>query len=92
MGFPSYTYFLLRLMEQRGVRVTCAPGSKIMLGGGWKQFYAEQVDKRELYSMAADRLGIGEEDIVEFYGGGGTPHIVLRLYTPPFPCSRVQPG
>ena len=68
MGFPSYTYFLLRLMEQRGVRVTCAPGSKIMLGGGWKQFYAEQVDKRELYSLAADRLGIGEEDIVEFYG------------------------
>ena len=68
MGFPSYTYFLLREMEQRGIRVTLPKGSRIMLGGGWKAFYAEAVDKQVLYDMILDRLGVLEEDVVEFFG------------------------
>lgn len=68
MGFPSYTYFLLRMMEEQGVRLVLPKGSKILLGGGWKQFYAEQVDKTVLYRLAQERLGIEERDIVEFFG------------------------
>ena len=45
-GFPSYTYFTLKKMQQQGIRLTLARGSKILLGGGWKQFYTEQVDKQ----------------------------------------------
>lgn len=68
MGFPSYTYFVMKLMEERGLSVKLKPGSKIMLGGGWKQFYTEQVDKQTFYDLAWRILGIPEEEIVETFG------------------------
>lgn len=68
MGFPAYTYFLLREMERRGISVTLPRRSKIMLGGGWKQFYAEQADKTTFYRLAEKVLGIKDKDIIEFYG------------------------
>ena len=68
MGFPSYTYFLLQLMENRSVHLQLPPGSKIMLGGGWKQFYKEQVDKTELYALIRRVLGVEESEIIEFFG------------------------
>ncbi|MBR6922629.1 MAG: acyl-protein synthetase, partial [Clostridia bacterium] len=43
-------------------------GSKIMLAGGWKQYYREQVDKTEFYDTAKRVLGVDDENIVEFYG------------------------
>lgn len=68
MGFPAYTYFLLREMERRGISVKLPRRSKIMLGGGWKQFYAEQTDKTTFYRLAEKVLGIQDKDIIEFYG------------------------
>ena len=68
MGFPAYTWFLMKLMEERGVRVTLPKGSKILLGGGWKQFYTEEVDKATFYALAEQVLGVKDTDIVEFYG------------------------
>nr|WP_308624170.1 acyl-protein synthetase [uncultured Eisenbergiella sp.] len=73
MGFPSYTYFALQMMEERGIRIKLKKGSKIMLGGGWKQFYTQQVDKKTFYELADKVLGIGEEDIVEFFGAAEHP-------------------
>lgn len=68
MGFPAYTYFLLREMERRGIRVRLPKNSRIMLGGGWKQFYTEQTDKATFYQLAEKILGIKDKDIIEFYG------------------------
>ena len=68
MGFPSYTWFLLQMLEERGLTVPLPKGSKIMLGGGWKQFYREQVDKRALYDLIRRRLHVDEENIIEFFG------------------------
>lgn len=68
MGFPSYTFFLLRLLEEKGLTYTLPAGSKILLGGGWKQFYQEKADKETFYRLAQKTLGIGEKDIVEFFG------------------------
>lgn len=68
MGFPSYTYFLLQMMEERGIRVQLPKGSKILLGGGWKQFYRERVDKQTLYDKIGQCLGVAEDSIVEFFG------------------------
>lgn len=68
MGFPSYTYFLLKMLDEKGIYVKLKKGSKIMLGGGWKQFYAEQVDKASFYNLAQKVLGINDSDIVEFFG------------------------
>ena len=68
MGFPAYTYFLLREMERRGISLRLPKGSRILLGGGWKQFYAEQTDKQTFYDLAYKVLGIPDKDIIEFYG------------------------
>lgn len=68
MGFPSYTYFAMKLLADKGINVKLPKGSKIMLAGGWKQYYREQVDKKEFYDTAKRVLGIDDCDIVEFYG------------------------
>ncbi len=68
MGFPSYTWFLMQKMAEEGRCVQLPKGSKLMLGGGWKQFYAEQVDKAQFYALAKQVFGLADTDVVEFYG------------------------
>ena len=34
LGFPSYAYFVLRQMEERGIHLTLPGGSKMILSGG----------------------------------------------------------
>ncbi len=73
MGFPSYTYFLLKMMDERGIHLSLPAHSMIMLGGGWKQFYKERVDKQVLYDLAKKVLDIDEDRIVEFFGAAEHP-------------------
>jgi phenylacetate-coenzyme A ligase PaaK-like adenylate-forming protein len=68
MGFPAYFMFLLRELEQNGVQLRLHPKSLVMLAGGWKQFWAEQVEKEELYETSRRVLGIGGGQIREFFG------------------------
>ena len=68
MGFPSYTYFLMKMMDERDIHVKLPENSKILLGGGWKQFYTEQVDKDIFYGLAKKVLGIDDSNIIEFFG------------------------
>ena len=68
MGFPAYTYFLLRQMKEEGLSVKLPKGSLICLGGGWKQFYAEKVEKEAFYALAYEVLGVDDKHIVEFFG------------------------
>lgn len=80
MGFPSYTYFVLRRMEEQGITVKLKTGSKIMLGGGWKQFYTQQVDKKALYALAERVLGVPEQAFEEFFGA--VEHPILYCSCP----------
>ena len=73
IGFPAYTWFVMKLMEERGITVRLPRHSIIMLGGGWKQFYREQVDKREFYEMAERILGVPEDHIIEAFGAAEHP-------------------
>lgn len=73
IGFPSYTYFVMKLMEERGISVKLPKRSLIMLGGGWKQFYKQQADKQEFYALAKRVLGISEDCIIEAYGAVERP-------------------
>lgn len=68
MGFPSYTFFVMQMMEERGISVQLPKNSKIMLAGGWKQFYKEAVEKDVFYELARKTLGVSEENIIEYYG------------------------
>ncbi|MBP0965943.1 MAG: acyl-protein synthetase [Oscillospiraceae bacterium] len=73
MGFPSYTYFMLKLLAERGIRLRLPKGSRLFLGGGWKQFYTEAVEKTVIYEMAEEYLGIPETAITEFFGAAEHP-------------------
>lgn len=68
IGFPSYTWFFLKELEKEKVSVRLPKKSLLLLGGGWKQFYKEEVDKAELYRLAEKTLGIEEWQIREFFG------------------------
>ena len=68
IAFPSYLWFGLRRMEELGLSVKLRPDSKIILAGGWKQHYAQEVEKPRLYALAERVLGIGEENIHELFG------------------------
>lgn len=68
MGFPSYTYFLLKTMQERGIRCILPRHSRIMLGGGWKAHIAQQVDKQVLYDLIEKVLGVKQSHVVEFFG------------------------
>ena len=85
MGFPAYTYFLLRELKSRGVRYPMPKGSLVALGGGWKQFYAEKVEKEAFYALVKDVLDIDEENVVEFFGA--VEHPVLYADCP---CHRFH--
>ena len=68
IGFPAYTWLLLSQMEKEGIHLQMPKGSKITMGGGWKQFEGQKVEKEELYRLAESVLGIREADCVEFFG------------------------
>ncbi len=75
IGFPSYAFFMMKKMEESGMKIKLPHGSKLLLGGGWKQFYTEKVEKEVLYEMAERLLGIKEDQIVEFFGAVEHPVI-----------------
>ena len=85
MGFPAYTYFLLRELRGRGVRYVMPKGSMVALGGGWQQFYAERVEKEEFYALVKEVLDIDESHVVEFFGA--VEHPVLYADCP---CHRFH--
>ena len=68
IGFPSYLWFGLRRMEELGLSARLPKGSKILLAGGWKQHYAQEVDKSLLYALADRVLGVPQHQIHEFFG------------------------
>lgn len=79
-GFPAYTYFLLKQMQEENIKVKLPKGSVMTLGGGWKQFYAEQISKKDFYRLAEDVLGIKEDHIIEFFGA--VEHPILYVDCP----------
>jgi phenylacetate-coenzyme A ligase PaaK-like adenylate-forming protein len=68
MGFPAYFMFLVKELIDSGIRLKLHPKSLILLAGGWKQFFAERVDKPTLYAMSEEALGLGGDRIREFFG------------------------
>ncbi|MDD4212401.1 MAG: acyl-protein synthetase [Bacilli bacterium] len=76
-GFPAYTYFLLKSMKEEGIRLHMPKGSIISIGGGWKNFQHEQVDKNVFYALAKEVLDIEEDHIVEFFSA--VEHPILYM-------------
>lgn len=79
IGFPAYLYFFLLELKKTCVKngkfktLKLHPDSMVFLGGGWKQFYQEKVEKEKLYALIEEVLGIKEENCKEFYGAAEHP-------------------
>ncbi len=67
VGFPSYMYFLVKALHDNGVSLKLHSKSKVLLGGGWKQFASEEIDRGNFYALIHETLGIGKENCLEFY-------------------------
>lgn len=68
MGFPAYLHFLLKDLQESGVKLRLPKNSRVFLAGGWKQFFMQETDKSELYRLSEEILGIGEENCKDFFG------------------------
>lgn len=79
-GFPAYLLFLLEVLEEAGVSMKLHPKSRIMTGGGWKQFFFQKADRNELHRRAGKTLGIPEENCHDFFGA--VEHPVLYCDCP----------
>ncbi|MDF2537953.1 MAG: acyl-protein synthetase [Herbinix sp.] len=75
IGFPSYLYFFLTELKKAGLQLHLPKSSMVLLGGGWKQFYTEKVEKDVLYALIEEVLGIKEYNVKEFFGAVEHPII-----------------
>jgi phenylacetate-coenzyme A ligase PaaK-like adenylate-forming protein len=68
-GFPAFLYFALERMKKLGVPpVKFHPESLVFLGGGWKGHAEKQIDKKDLYQLAEEMLGIPNERLRDGFG------------------------
>lgn len=68
LGFPAYLYFMMKRLKENNIQLQLSPRTMIILGGGWKQFFSDKVEKEELYQMAEETLGIKRDNIKEIFG------------------------
>lgn len=73
VGFPGYLMLLLRELEKEGVKLSLNKHSRIMLGGGWKQFTGEAVTPEQMHQLVEKLLGIPKERIHEFFSAAEHP-------------------
>ena len=67
VGFPAFLYRFLTALQKENLTLRLSRQSFVLLGGGWKQFSDEQIDKDTLYAMAEERLGISATHCRDFY-------------------------
>ncbi|MEG2520281.1 MAG: acyl-protein synthetase [Christensenellaceae bacterium] len=67
VGFPSYMYFLVQSLKENGICLKLNRHSKILLGGGWKQFSNQEIDHNHFYSLIKETLGIEKANCLEFF-------------------------
>ena len=67
VGFPAYMYFLAKSLKENNIKLRLNKRSKILLGGGWKQFSNEKIDTEEFYSLIEETLGIPRKNCLEFF-------------------------
>ncbi len=67
VGFPSHMYFLANHLKENKIQLKLNRHSKILLGGGWKQFSNEEIDRESFYALIHETLGIEKDHCYEFF-------------------------
>ena len=80
IGFPSFSYFTLKHLDEQGVSFRFPPESAIIVGGGWKLHTGQSVPF-ETYAEVVERVvGIPRQRIRDVYGmvEHGIPYITCE--------------
>ena len=67
IGFPSYTYYLAKLLDKKGIRLKLSPRSAVLLGGGWKKMSDKEVDENVLHELLNRTMGISPDRVHNFF-------------------------
>ena len=73
IGFPAYFKMLIDELNKRNIRINLHSNSKIMLGGGWKAFFSDEISKGELFRMANQTLVIRRENFKDHFSTAEHP-------------------
>jgi hypothetical protein len=64
-------HFLAGILKEKGISLKLNKNSKILLGGGWKQF--EDTDREDFYVRIEKTLGLKKENCFEFFSAAEHP-------------------
>lgn len=67
VGFPAYMYYLVNELKESKIKLKLNKKSKVLLGGGWKQFSSDRIERQELYEGIHEVFGIQESNCKEFF-------------------------
>ncbi len=73
IGFPAYFKMFLDELNERHIKFNLHKDSKILLGGGWKALFADEISKDELFSMANETLGIQRQNFKDHFSTAEHP-------------------
>lgn len=73
IGFPAYLKILLNELSSRNIKLDLHKDSKILLGGGWKALFTDEISKDELFRMAKETLGIKRENFIDHFSTAEHP-------------------
>ena len=73
IGFPAYFKMFLDELDERNIKLDLHRASKILLGGGWKALFADEISKDELFRMANETLGIQRQSFKDHFSTAEHP-------------------
>ena len=73
IGLPAYFKMLLDGLKERDIKLALHKDSKILLGGGWKALFADEISKDALYRMANHTLGITQNNFKDHFSTAEHP-------------------
>ncbi len=85
VGFPAYMYFLAKSHKEQGISLKLDRRSMVLLGGGWKEFSGEEIDRESFLSLIEETLGVDRKRCIEFYSAVEHPHAYVRC-----PCGHFH--
>jgi phenylacetate-coenzyme A ligase PaaK-like adenylate-forming protein len=73
IGFPAYFKMFLDELNEKNIKLDLHKDSKILLGGGWKALFADEISKDELFRLANETLGIRRQNFKDHFSTAEHP-------------------
>lgn len=67
IGLPGFFKIFITELIARDIKLNLHKNSKVLLGGGWKTFFADEISKEELFAMANETLGMRRQNFKDHF-------------------------